>query len=147
MGEGGLMQMKMKRILCVLLLVGLLASLMAAHADQLERVWMEYEDYSGVRSEQAIEDAKTLEELEKILQRASRNRAELEGCTVNCTLFCMTKDGDIVDFACATDGCPYIQNRQNDATYTLGLDYQRFWEIFAEVKTGMGYDASSVFDW
>ena len=147
MGEGGLMQMKMKRILCALLLVGLLASLMAAHADQLERVWMEYEDYSGVRSEQAIEDAKTLEELEKILQRASRNRAELEGCTVHCTLCCMTTDGDIVDFACATDGCPYIQNRQNDATYTLGLDYQRFWEIFAEVKTGMGYDASSVFDW
>ena len=68
MGEGGLMQMKMKRILCALLLVGLLASLMAAHADQLERVWMEYEDYSGVRSEQAVEDAKTLEELEKILQ-------------------------------------------------------------------------------
>ena len=146
MGEGGLMQMKMKRILCALLLVGLLASLMAAHADQLERVWMEYEDYSGVRSEQAIEDAKTLEELEKILQRASRNRAELEGCTVNCTLFCMTKDGTIYDFACATDGCPYIQNRDTDDTYNLGVDYQRFWEIFSDVRDGMGFEASSVFD-
>ena len=139
--------MNIKKIICAVLLLALATGFAAAQAATLKRAWMEYEDYSGVRSEQAVEDAKTLDELEKILQRASRNRAKLEGCTVNCTLFCMTTDGDIVDFACATDGCPYIQNRVNDATYTLGLDYQRFWEIFSDVKTGMGYDASSVFDW
>ena len=29
----------------------------------------------------------------------------------------------------------------------LGVDYQRFWEIFGGVKTGMGFDASDVFEW
>lgn len=147
MGEGGLMQMKMKRILCALLLVGLLASLMAAHADQLERVWMEYEDYSGNRAEQSVEDAAVLEELEKMLMRAKEHPDEPDGGTQNCTLFCMTDAGDIYDFACSTDGSPLIQSGVNKGVYNLGVDYQRFWEIFSEVREGMGYDASEVFDW
>ena len=139
--------MKLKRMMLALLLVSLVAGMTAAQAGKLERIWMEYEDYSGNRAEQAIEDSKTLDELEKILTRASKHAAELDNCTMNCTLFCMLKDGDILDFACATDGCPYIQSRDNNKTYTLGVDYQRFWEIFSSVKTGMGYDASNVFDW
>jgi len=139
--------MKLKRMICVLLVAGLMACAATAQAATLERAWMEYEDYSGNRAEQTIEDAKTLDELGKILARAKKNKAELDGCTVNCTLFCMTKDGTIYDFACATDGCPYIQNRDSDATYTLGLDYQRFWEIFGEIQSGMGFDANSVFVW
>ena len=139
--------MKMKRLICALLLVGLLATLASAQAAKLQRVWMEYEDYSGNRAEQAIEDSKTLEELTKIMSRASKHKAELDNCTMNCTLFCLLDDGDIMDFACATDGCPYIQDRDTDQAYTLGLDYQRFWEIFTQVQTGMGFDAGSVFDW
>ena len=71
----------------------------------------------------------------------------LDGCTVNCTLFCMTESGRIVDFACATDGCPYIQNRANGDTYHLGVEYQRFWEIFSKIRDGMGLEASAVFNW
>ena len=139
--------MRMKRLICAVLLVGLLASLACAHAGKLERAWMEYEDYSGNRAEQSIEDVKKLEELEKILTRASKNKADNSGGTMNCTLFCMTQDGEIYDFACATDGYPYIQKRDNGATYTLGLDYERFWQLFSDVKAGMGFDASSVLDW
>ena len=138
--------MKMNRLVCAILLVGLLAMGLSAQAAGIERAWMEYEDYSGNRLEQSIESEKTLSELEKILNRARQNPAELEDCTVNCTLFCMV-DGEIYDFACATDGCPYIQSRDNSKTYTLGVDYQRFWEIFSQVRDGMGYEASSVFDW
>ncbi|MBQ6374522.1 MAG: hypothetical protein IJJ45_08570 [Clostridia bacterium] len=135
--------MKAKQLICALLLMVLLCS--AAQAASLEKAWMEYEDYSGNRAEQTVTDAGKLREIEKILTRARKNKAKLEGCTVNCTLFCMTTSGDIYDFACATDGCPYIQNRDTDATYTLGLDYVRFWEIFSSVRDGMGFDASSVF--
>ena len=138
--------MKFKRLICTCLLACLLALTATAQAAQLERAWMEYEDYSGNRVEQSVEDEKLLTEVAKILKRAKGNPAKLDNCTMNCTLFCMVKDGDILDFACATDGCPYIQNRDTDDTYNLGVDYQRFWEIFSDVRDGMGFEASSVFD-
>ena len=138
--------MKFKRLICTCLLACLLALTATAQAAQLERAWMEYEDYSGNRVEQSVEDEKLLTEVAKILKRAKGNPAKLDNCTVNCTLFCLTDDGTIYDFACATDGCPYIQNRDTDDTYNLGVDYQRFWEIFSDVRDGMGFEASSVFD-
>ena len=139
--------MKMKKLICAALLLVLAASFACAQAATLQRAWMEYEDYSGNRAEQSIEDEKTLNELAKIMKRAKGHKAKLDGCTVNCTLFCMTSSGEIYDFACATDGCPYIQNRADGVTYTLGVDYQRFWEIFSDIQTGMGVDASAVFNW
>ena len=137
----------MKRMICIALLLALALAAVPAQAATLKRAWMEYEDYSGNRAEQAVEDEKTLAELSKIMMRARGNRAKLDDCTLNCTLFCMTESGDIYDFACATDGCPYIQNRANDDTYTLGLDYQRFWEIFSDIRDGMGLEGSAVFNW
>lgn len=139
--------MKLKKWICAALLLTLCAALASAQAATLERVWMEYEDYSGVHSEQAIEDAALLKELKNILLRAKDNPAQLEGCTMNCTLFCETDTGDIYDFACATDGCPYIQSRDDGRVFTLGVDYQRFWEIFDQVGVGMGYEASDLFSW
>ena len=139
--------MSLKKIVCFALVLVLSMGVLSAQAATLKRAWMEYEDYSGNRAEQSIDDEKTLNELAKILKRAKGNKAKLDGCTVNCTLFCMTESGDIYDFACATDGCPFIQNRANDDTYTLGVDYQRFWEIFSDIRDGMGVDASSVFNW
>ena len=139
--------MKIKKILCAALLLVMAAGIVGAQAASLKRAWMEYEDYSGNRAEQSIEDEKTLQELSKILMRAKGNKAKLEGCTVNCTLFCMTESGNIYDFACATDGCPYIQSRSSGDTYTLGVDYQRFWEIFSDIQGGMGLEASAVFNW
>lgn len=137
----------MKRFICAVLLLTMTVFFASAQAATLQRAWMEYEDYSGNRVEQSVDDAKMLAELSKILLKAREHKAKLDGCTVNCTLFCMTESGNIYDFACATDGCPYIQNRANDATYTLGVDYQSFWEIFSKIRDGMGLDASSVFNW
>ena len=139
--------MKLKKIICVSLLAALLLAMGAAQAATLERAWMEYEDYSGGRAEQSVEDASTLQLLEAILKNASGNPDKLDSCTMNCTLFCLTTDGDIYDFACATDGCPYIQNRANGDTCNLGVDYQRFWEIFSKIRDGMGLEASAVFNW
>lgn len=139
--------MSMKKIICAMLILVMTAGFASAQAATLKRAWMEYEDYSGNRAEQSIDDEKTLEELAKILRKAKGNRAKLEDCTVNCTLFCMTESGNIYDFACATDGCPYIQNRASGIAYTLGVDYQRFWEIFSNIQGGMGMDASVVFNW
>ena len=139
--------MNIKRMICIALLMTILAALAGAQAASITRAWMEYEDYSGNRAEQSVEDEKQLAELEKILKRAKGHPAKLDDCTVNCTLFCMTRSGEIFDFACATDGCPYIQNRANDDTYTLGVDYQRFWEIFSDIQSGMGMEGSLVFSW
>ena len=139
--------MSMKKIISAVLLLVMVTGLAVAQAATLQRAWMEYEDYSGNRAEQSVEDEKTLNELAKIMKRAKGNKAKLDGCTVNCTLFCMTESGDIYDFACATDGCPFIQNRENNDTYTLGVDYQRFWEIFSEIREGMGLEGSAVFNW
>ena len=138
--------MKFKRLICTCLLACLLALTATAQAAQLERAWMEYEDYSGNRVEQSVEDENLLTEVAKILKRAKGNPAKLDGCTVNCTLFCLTDDGTIYDFACATDGCPYIQAETDGAVYTLGVDYQAFWDIFDDVREGMGFDASAFFD-
>lgn len=137
--------MKMKTMLCALLAAMLLMA--SAQAVSLEKAWMEYEDYSGARAEQQVEGEDLLRELEKMLMTAKDHPDKLDGCTLNCTLFCMADNGEIYDFACATDGCPFIQSRKDEKVYNLGMDYQRFWEIFAEVKTGMGFDASDVFDW
>ena len=139
--------MSLKKIVCFALVLVLSMGLLSAQAATLKRAWMEYEDYSGNRAEQSVTDEKTLQELSKILLRAKGNRAKRDGCTVNCTLFCMTESGRIVDFACATDGCPYIQNRANGDTCNLGVDYQRFWEIFSKIRDGMGLEASAVFNW
>ena len=139
--------MLIRKIVCLALALVLSMGLLSAQAATLKRAWMEYEDYSGNRAEQSVTDEKTLQELSKILLRAKGNRAKLDGCTVNCTLFCMTESGRIVDFACATDGCPYIQNRANGDTCNLGVDYQRFWEIFSKIRDGMGLEASAVFNW
>ena len=146
MYKGGIL-MNMKKLICAVLLLVMATGIVAAQAATLQRAWMEYEDYSGNRAEQSVEDAKTLEALTKILLRAKDNKAKLDGCTVNCTLFCETDSGKIYDFACATDGCPYIQNRTNNDTYTLGVDYQSFWDIFSEVRDGMGLEGSAVFNW
>lgn len=137
--------MKLMRTVCAVLV--LLALALPAQAASLEKAWMEYEDYSGNGAEQQVEDPQVLEELEKILLTARDNPDQLDGCTLNCTLFCMTPDGNIYDFACATDGCPFIQSVSNGKVYNLGMDYERFWEIFASVREGMGYDASEVFEW
>ena len=139
--------MKMKRYVCAVLTLALMLSLGVAHAAALDEVWMEYEDYSGNRAEQSVDSVSEIKELEAMLLRARDNPAQLDECTLNCTLFCMTGDGDIYDFAVATDGCPFIQARSNSVVYSLGDDYARFWEIFADVREGMGYDASAVFDW
>ena len=139
--------MLIRKIVCFALVLVLSTGVLSAQAATLKRAWMEYEDYSGNRAEQSVTDEKTLQELSKILLRAKGNRAKLDGCTVNCTLFCMTESGRIVDFACATDGCPYIQNRANGDTCNLGVDYQRFWEIFSKIRDGMGLEASAVFNW
>ena len=138
--------MKTKRLICAALMAAMML-FATAQATSLERVWMEYEDYSGNRAEQSVEDAAVLEELEKMLMRAKEHPDEPDGGTQNCTLFCMTDAGDIYDFACSTDGSPLIQSGVNKGVYNLGVDYQRFWEIFSEVREGMGYDASEVFDW
>lgn len=139
--------MKFKKLICAALLMALMMCACGARAAALQKAWMTYEDYSDNGAEQVIEDPALLKELEEILLRARDNPAELDGCTLNATLFCMADDGNIYDFACATDGCPFIQSRANSKVYTLGLDFQRFWEIFSEILQGMGYDASAVFDW
>ena len=134
-----------KAILCA----GLAALLMLGAAGQaatLERAWMEYEDYSGGRAEQSVEDADKLALLETMLLRAKDNVAKLNECTMNCTLFCMTQDGEIHDFYCATDGCPFIYSDVSKTAYSLGDDYDAFWAIFDQVREGMGFDASSFFD-
>lgn len=140
----------MKRWICALLLAALMALPATALADQakLKEVLMIYEDYDGNRAEQSVDDAATLKELEDMLVRARKNRAELENCTMNSSLFCMVESGEIFDFAVATDGCPYITDRNTDKTYRLtDEDQARLWEIFDLVQETMGYDASMVLNW
>ncbi|GEM_PF-5881524 len=139
--------MRIRKLIAAVLLAALMTAMAAvAQADSLESVWMEYEDYSGGRAEQSVEELETIRTIEKILLRAKSNPAKLDGCTMNCTLFCMTDSGEIYGFACATDGCPYIQAETDGAVYTLGVDYQAFWDIFDDVREGMGFDASAFFD-
>ncbi len=140
----------MKRVFCALLAVALLAlaaSALAATPKMTEAI-MVYEDYDGNRAEQTVNDEATLKELQDMLMRAGKNKAKLENCTMNCSLFCMVDDGQIHDFAVATDGCPYITDMSTDATYRLSdEDHARLWEIFDLVQEIMGYDAALVLNW
>ena len=134
-----------KLMVSVLLMAALMLGA-ACQAAGLQKAWMEYEDYSGGRAEQSVEDANNLALIEAMLLRARDNVAKLDECTMNCTLFCMNTDGDIVGFYCATDGCPYIYSELTKTAYSLGEDYDAFWAIFSQVREGMGFDASSFFD-
>lgn len=137
----------MKKWICALLALMLMAMPALAESRLAEAV-MIYEDYDDNHLEQTIEDSATLEEIEGMLLRASRHPAQLEGCTLNITLLCMLPDGDIVDFAVATDGCPYIVSNTTGDVYEMeDDDLERFHEIFDVVFQGMGYDASDFFIW
>ncbi len=140
----------MKRWICALLAIALLALSVPALAagSGLKEVIMVYEDYDGNRAEQTIDDEATLTELAEMLKRAKKNPGQLDGCTMNSTLFCVVPSGEIYDFAVATDGCPYITDMDNNKTYTLSeADQARLWEIFDLVQETMGYDANSVLNW
>lgn len=139
----------MKKWICALLLAALLAmSCGALAASKLTEVIMIYEDYDGNRVEQTVVDDATLKELQDMLVRAKGNKAELENCTMNSSLFCKLESGDIYDFAVATDGCPYITDMTTDQTYRLAdADRDRLWEIFDLVQEVMGYDAALVLNW
>ena len=138
----------MKRLMGLILVCALLAcSASALAAGRLQEAFMIYEDYSGNRVEQSMTDEALLEELAELLLRTAKNPVEREDHPMNCTLFCMTAE-DIYDFACATDGSPYITDRNTDITYQLDEeDRVRLWEIFDEVYFGMGFEASAVWDW
>ena len=136
--------MWVKKIICMALV--LMVGALAAQAATITDAWMEYEDYSDGRAEQSIENANNLQVLEQILLEAREHPAELDGCTLNCTLFVMDESGEIYDFACATDGCPYIVAGQTGKVYSLTDDYDDFWAIFSGVRDGMGFDASAFFD-
>ena len=124
--------LNMKRVISALLALCLLAmGASALAATSLTDVTMLYEDYDDNHATQSITDEATLKELEAMLQRAKKSPAELENCTMNCTLLCTAKDGTVVDLAVATDGCPYITDRGTDKTYRLtDEDQARLWEIF-----------------
>ena len=140
----------MKRWICALLAAALLALSVPALAagSGLKEAIMVYEDYDGNRAEQTIDDEPTLAELAEMLKRAKKNPGQLDGCTMNSTLFCVVPSGEIYDFSVATDGCPYIVDMDNNKTYTLSAEDQaRLWEIFDLVQETMGYDANSVLNW
>ena len=139
----------MRKIICALLLAALMATACAALAEgKLTEVIMIYEDYDGHRAEQTVNDDETLQELEAMLLRAGKHKAELENCTMNSSLFCMLEDGTIYDFAVATDGCPYITDMETNQTYRLeDADSARLWEIFDLVQEEMGFDAALVLGW
>ena len=137
----------MKRLICMLLLVGMLA-VASAQAAKLTEAIMIYEDYDGNRAEWTVSDEDELKELQDMLLRARDNKATLENCTMNCTLMCRIDGEDIIDFAVATDGCPYIVDRDTEQAYRLtDEDQTRLWEIFEQIKEAMGYDASLFMDW
>ncbi len=132
-------------LLAALMLLGASA---VAEGQKLTEALMIYEDYDGNREEQTVLDEETLSELQDMLLRARKNKAQLENCTMNCTLFCTMEDGALYDFAVATDGCPYITDKTADQTYRLSdEDDARLWEIFDIVQEAMGYDAAWVLNW
>ena len=140
----------MKKVICALLLVALLAATATAMAGglKLKEVTMIYEDYDGNRAEQTVVDRETLQELQDMLVRARKHKAQLENCTMNSSMFCMVDSGEIYDIAVATDGCPYITDMASDQTYRLeDADHARLWEIFDLVQETMGYDAALVLNW
>lgn len=137
----------LKKLICALLLAGLLAaSLGALAAAKMTEATMIYEDYDGNRCEQTVLDDDTLQELQDMLLRAKKNSAELENCTLNSTLFCRFGEDKVYDFAIATDGCPFLVDNAANKTYRFSdADQARLWEIFDLVQDTMGYDASLVF--
>ncbi|MBR1821649.1 MAG: hypothetical protein IJ769_08510 [Clostridia bacterium] len=139
----------MKKLICALLALCLLALSASALAEaKLSEVQMIYEDYDENYANQTVDDADTLQEIEAMLLRARRNPSEETAGTMNCTLLCTTRDGVIYDFAVATDGTPYIIDRENEKTYRLtDEDQARLWEIFDLIQDTMGYDAALVLDW
>ena len=137
----------MKRLICALLLIGLISAASGAlAAAKMTEATMIYEDYDGNHSEQTVVDSDTLQEIQDMLVRAKKNKAELENCTMNCTLFCRFGEEKLYDFAIATDGCPYMTDLSSNRTYRFtDADHERLWEIFDLVQETMGYDASMVF--
>lgn len=138
----------MKRfILCALVICLALMSVSALADGKLSEAILIYEDYDGNRAEQTVDEVSVLNEIEAMLTRASKNPAELDGCTMNCTLFCMLKSGEIYDFAIATDGCPFLTDLNSTNTYAFtGGDEARFWEIYDVVADTMGYNAGDIWD-
>ena len=138
----------MKRLICMLLLAGLLAMSTSALASaKLTEATMIYEDYDGNHADWTVNDDDELKELEEMLTRAKGNKATLDNCTMNCTLLCKVGE-KVIDFAVATDGCPYITDKRDDQTYRLtDEDRDRLWEIFDLVQEVMGYDAALVLNW
>lgn len=139
----------MKRWICALAALCLLALGASALAEaKLAEVQMIYEDYDENYANQTVDDAETLEEIEAMLQRARKNPSTETAGTMNCTLLCTTKDGAIYDFAVATDGTPFIIDRNTEKAYRLtDEDQARLWEIFDLIQDTMGYDAAWVMDW
>ena len=139
----------MKRMFAALLALCMLLLCASALAEaKLAEVQMIYEDYDENYANQTVTDEATLAELEAMLQRARKNPGELDNCTMNCTLLCTAKDGAIYDFAVATDGCPFIMDRETEKVYALSEEDQtRLWEIFDLIQETMGYDAAFVLDW
>jgi hypothetical protein len=138
---------KLKRLICLLLAVGLLLACSGAlAASKMTEATMIYEDYDGNRCEQTVVDDATLQELQDMLLRAKKNKGELENCTMNSTLFCRFGEDKVFDFAIATDGCPYLVDNAANKTYRFSdADRDRLWEIFDLVQDAMGYDAALVF--
>lgn len=134
----------MKKLICALLVVCLAALSAAALAEsQLSEAQMIYEDYDENYVNQTEEDDAVLQEIEAMLKRAKKNPGELDGCTMNCTLLCTAKTGEIYDFAVATDGCAFIMDRSTEKVYALTEeDLNRLWEIFDLVYDTMGFDAA-----
>ena len=137
-----------RKIIAALLACALLLGVGALAETRLSEVQMLYEDYDGNQANQTVSDAATLEELEQILVRARNNPAQLDGCTMNCTLLCTLQEGEIYDIAIATDGCPFIVDLTSDKTFRLeDADRERLWEIFDLIQETMGYDAALVMGW
>lgn len=134
----------MKRLMCALLALGLLALAFGALAEgRITDVQMIYEDYDGHFANQTADGADVVKEIEAMLTRARKNPAQLDGCTMNCTLLCTLQNGDIYDIAVATDGCPFITDMTTDKTYRMtDDDMARLWEIFDVIQEEMGYDAA-----
>jgi len=139
----------MKRLTCMLLLVALLAASAFALAEtKLTEATMIYEDYDGNHADWTVNDDGELKELVQMLSRAKKNKAQLENCTMNCTLLCKVDGETLIDFAVATDGCHFSTGLDRDTTYRLeDEDWDRLWEMYEQIQEAMGYDASLVLDW
>lgn len=138
----------MKKWICALLLAALLLT-PTALAAVITEATMVYEEEDNLQTQQTVTDAALLSELEGMLQTARQNPVSSDGeHSMNCTLLCMTAE-DILDFAVATDGSAFITDNATEITYAVDAnDMDRLWEIFGEVKAGMGVEAADAFeDW